>query len=128
MVQICIIVLMKITKAKLATFVKHQLGTNPAWATRALIRIFRENQTVTEQSTGVTSADNGIGFNGIDSVILSSFAAQFERHGGLSEKQINLLLKKMPKYHKQVIAMSDEAKLQAAYEKEKAAHLDMVQD
>lgn len=42
--------------------------------------------------------NNGIGFVHVDSEIITSFAKQFEERGSLSEKQLEILYKKMPKY------------------------------
>ncbi len=104
---------MKPTKTNTTSYVKMMLATNPAWAVKALVRIYQENQTSEEQAAEVTNQDNGIGFTGTDAGILSSFANFYLRTGRLSDKQMAILLKKMPKYHKQVIAMSDSAKLES---------------
>ena len=47
--------------------------------------------------------NNGIGFVHVDSENLTSFAKQFEERGSLSEKQLAILYKKMPKYADQLI-------------------------
>lgn len=108
---------MKITKKKIREFVKIQLGTNPAWAVKAMVRIYDEGQTETEKACGLTKDDNGIGFNGLDSELLSSFSEQVKQRGSLSSKQMGIVFKKMPKYHGQVIDMSDENKLLPMVEK-----------
>lgn len=102
---------MNATKKDTIAFVKQQLATNKVWATKALIRIFQENQTNDEQVAKVTSHDNGIGFSGCDAAFLSSLAEQYLRRGSLSEKQMAFVHRKMPKYARQVIAMSDATKL-----------------
>jgi hypothetical protein len=101
----------KVTKKATMLFVKTQLGTNKTWATKSLVRIFKENQTADEQTSEITRHDNGIGFSGADGEILSSFAKQFIKKGFLSDKQMKIVFKKMPKYWNQVISMSDETKL-----------------
>ena len=79
----------------------------------ALVRIFQENQTTDEQVAQTTSHDNGIGFTGCDAQFLSSLAQNYLRYGRLSDKQMGFVYRKMPKYARQVVAMSDSAKLDA---------------
>jgi len=102
---------MKLTKANTTLFVKQQLSTKPEWAVKAMVRIFEENQTSDEKTDQLTKHDNGIGFSGTDAQFLSSLAKQFIEKDYLSEKQVAFVLKKMPKYHKQVIAMSNAERL-----------------
>jgi hypothetical protein len=102
---------MKLTKKNTTTFVRSMLGSNAAWALKALTRIYQENQTPDERVVGVTRHDNGIGFTGTDAQFLSSLANQYLTRGSLSEKQMGHVFRLMPKYHSQVIAMSDADKL-----------------
>ena len=102
---------MKITKKATKSFVQSQLRTNPAWAVKAMVRIYNENQTAEEQAYHDTIVENGIGFSGTDAYILSSFAEQVNEKKLLSPKQMKIVHKKMPKYWSQVISMSDEVKL-----------------
>ena len=88
-------------KMKVAEYIKNQLATNQAWAVKALVKVYTL-QTMDEQITGQTSNLNGIGFNGIDSKVLSSFAEQVNKGRNLSVKQMAIVFKKMPRYHKQV--------------------------
>ncbi len=104
---------MNATKKDTLAFVKSQLATNKVWATKALVRIYQENQTNDEQVAKTTSYDNGIGFSGVDAPFLSSLAEQYLRRGNLSDKQMVFVFKKMPKYAGQVIKMSDSVKLDA---------------
>jgi hypothetical protein len=99
-----------ITKTRIRDYVRTKLGTDPCWAKAALLKIF-EFQTAEEQSFERTHEHNGIGFTGVDGEILASFAKQFRSKGYLSPKQMNLLFKKMPKYWKQIVSISDEEKL-----------------
>lgn len=93
----------KITsKAQLVSMLKIQLATRPQQAIKGLMRIYA-NQTESEQSSGIVISNNGIGFVHVDSEILTSFAKQFEERGILSEKQLAILYKKMPKYAGQLI-------------------------
>ena len=102
---------MKMTKANLTKYVRHQLATNKHWAVRALVRIFQENQTQDEQNSDSTTHDNGIGFTGTDAQFLSSLAKAQINYGRLTDKQMTFVFKKMPKYHAQVIKMSDQEQL-----------------
>jgi hypothetical protein len=100
----------KITKDQIRDFVKAKLSSDPRWAKHALLKIY-EFQTADEQASERTQDHNGIGFTGIDGEILSSFAKQLSYKGYLSPKQMTLVFKKIPKYWKQIIAISDEEKL-----------------
>ena len=93
----------KITsKAQLISMLKTQLATRPQQAIKGLMRIYA-NQTESEQSSDIVISNNGIGFVHVDSEILTSFAKQYEERGSLSEKQLAILYKKMPKYAGQLI-------------------------
>ena len=101
----------KITKKETREFVKKQLSTNKAWATRALLKIF-DKQTETEKEFEHTRDWNKVGFTGVDGEILASFAKQLQTRGFLSPKQMALVYKKMPKYWMQIIKISDQHKLE----------------
>ena len=64
-------------------------------------------QTADEQSIGETVVQNGVGFNGVDSKILSSMAEFLNRNGYLSVKQKALVRKKMVKYTKQLTRLAN---------------------
>jgi len=91
-------------------FIKNQLATNPTWAVKALVKIY-ERQTVDEQNSQMTKENNGIGFNGLDANILSSFAEQVNKGRNLSVKQMTIVHKKMPRYWKQVASLIPADKL-----------------
>lgn len=91
-------------------YIKQQLGSNSGWALRALVKIY-ERQTVDEQCSGSTKENNGIGFSGVDANILSSFAVQVNNGRNLSVKQMAIVFKKMPRYHKQVASLIPADKL-----------------
>lgn len=90
-------------KSEVVEYVKNQLRNNPQWASRAIIKLY-ELQTLDEQSSGQTSNSNGVGFNSLDSFILSSFAEQILKGRTLSPKQLVIAFKKLPKYSKQIIS------------------------
>lgn len=100
----------KIKKSLIKSFVKEKLATNPVWARQALLRIY-EKQTADEQKMSGTIYYNGVGFNGTDGMILSSFAKQLLKRGRLSDKQMEILMKKIPKYWEQIVMLSDKEKL-----------------
>lgn len=95
------------TKTEIEQFVRTKLASDQVWATKALVRIYRENQTSSEHASHTASVDNGIGFTGVDAEFLSSLAEAYIRWGKLTPKQLPFVFKKMPKYWKQVVAMSD---------------------
>ena len=103
---------MKMTHKNLHSFVRRQLGSNSAWALKALVHIFQENQTFDEQQAETVVHNNNIGFTSADGQFLSSLAKQYIARGSLSEKQMVYVFRKMPKYHRQVIGFSDPVKLE----------------
>lgn len=88
--------------------VREKLGTDINWMCRALVVITERNQTADEQATGDTRWANGIGWNGVDAKILTSFAGQVKKGWKLSDKQLAIAKKKLPKYAKQVLALINE--------------------
>jgi hypothetical protein len=52
-----------------------------------------------------------VGFTGADGEFLTSLAKQLQKKGYLSPKQMTFVFKKMPKYWKQILNISDEEKL-----------------
>lgn len=102
----------KLTKTQIKGFVKLKLSTDPLWAQKALLRIY-EFQTQDEKQRQSTVYYNGVGFTGTDGKILTSLAKQYKKYGRLSEKQMNILFKKTPKYWQQIVKISDEQKLHA---------------
>jgi len=80
------------------------------FAIRCLMRLY-EYQTEEEQEVGMTREYNDVGFSGCDAEILSSFARQVQNHRAevnpryrnpLSPKQLEIVKKKIPKYHRQL--------------------------
>jgi hypothetical protein len=100
----------KITKKEEKEFVKEKLATDQRWALKALIEIFNF-QTLAEQKSKNTIDYNGVGFTGTDGRILSSLAQQFKKKRRLSEKQMDILYQKMPKYWGQIIKISNKEQL-----------------
>ena len=90
---------------KVVAFYKVKLSSNPNWAIKGLLRIY-QNQTADEQQIKATVVHNGVGFVANDAEILSSFAKQYQIKGSLSDKQLEILYKKMPKYARQLFNCS----------------------
>jgi len=83
-------------------FLKAKLSTDKAWAIRGMIAIFRY-QTEQEKAVDTTVEDNGIGFSGSDAFILSVFSKSYQKYNNLTDKQMAIVFKKMPKYASQLI-------------------------
>ena len=86
--------------------IRAKLEVSDVWLTRGLVAIYNK-QTETEQSDGQTHEDNGIGFNGADAQLLSSYATQFTARGFLTPKQIEFARKKMLKYSGQLAKIAN---------------------
>ena len=93
------------SKKQLIEIFKEKLATNKAWAVRGLMVIYSA-QTEEEQFEGSVRENNGVGFVYMESEILTSFAKQLEKNKSLSEKQMSILFKKMPKYANQLLNIS----------------------
>ena len=93
------------SKKQLIKMFKEKLATNKTWAVRGLMVIYSA-QTEEEQFEGSVRENNGVGFVCMESKILTSFAKQFEKNKSLSEKQMTILFKKMPKYANQLLNIS----------------------
>lgn len=94
-------------------WVREKLANDPVWIVKALLDTFAR-QTHDEQNDETTRHENGVGFGGRDVEILSSFAKQVIRWNQtperlrttrfpLSDKQLNLARRLMPKYANQLI-------------------------
>lgn len=82
-------------------------STNEDQMCKGLVLIYRR-QTADEREDKVTRNKNGVGFNAFDAEILSSFAEQYLRRGWLSDKQIAILRKKLPRYRRQLAEIANE--------------------
>jgi hypothetical protein len=107
----------RVTKKLKGEYIKTKLATVPAWALRGLMVVYN-NQTETEKAIEATSAHNNIGFTGTDGHFFTSLAKQYERRGSLSEKQMGFVMKRMKKYWKQIMSVTDEKKLVACMHKD----------
>lgn len=101
---------MKVTKKFTTEYVRMKLNTDFNWAIAGVQRIL-ENQTEDEARCESTDDSNGIGFTGVDAKILTSIAKQYQKNKKISNGQLAVLYKCMPKYSKQIINASDKTKL-----------------
>lgn len=99
-------------------FLKGKLATDRGWAIKGLLAIYAF-QTAEEQANGDVAEDNGVGFSGVDGEILSSFSERILAGYNLSEKQVAILHKCMPKYAKQLDGIA-----QAKIKKDREANED----
>lgn len=81
--------------------IKLLLQTNKKAQYRAL-EVLYSLQTDHEKYCGRTSDHNGVGFNKLDSQILTGFARQYKAYGVLSAKQEAILARRIVKYYKQI--------------------------
>lgn len=86
--------------------IRAKLESNDKWLCHGLVAIFNK-QTAEEQRDGQTQEDNGIGFNGVDAEILTSFAMQFIERSFLTPKQLTITRKKMLKYAGQLTKIAN---------------------
>jgi hypothetical protein len=84
---------------------KVKLGSDLNWSKAGLLRVFQA-QTFDERRLETVNHFNNVGFTSSDGKILCSFAKQLKYRGSLSEKQTVILLKKMPKYARQLLDWS----------------------
>lgn len=89
------------SKKSLQEAIKKQITSSDVQAIKAMLRVF-EYQTEYEQNVGTVSEDNGVGFAGTDANILTSFCNQYLTKGYLSQKQMEIVRKKIGKYAGQI--------------------------
>jgi hypothetical protein len=85
--------------------IKERLILSDKWVIAGVLSIF-EYQTASEQNSNSTSEDNGVGFNGVDAELLSSYAKWIKRTGTLTVGQMKYARKKMLKYSGQLAKIS----------------------
>lgn len=86
--------------------IKHYVQTNDKVLYGALRKLYAE-QTADEQMAGETKHNNGVGFNGADAKIMSSFAQFLARTGFLTPKQRAVARKKLVKYNRQLTRLAN---------------------
>ena len=86
--------------------IREQLANNDKWLVRGLVAIYKF-QTESEKASQDTHEDNGVGFNGTDAELLSSFAEQLIAGRNLTIRQIPWARKKMLKYAGQLAKIAN---------------------
>jgi hypothetical protein len=87
--------------------IKEQLQKSDKWVLRAVCAIHAK-QTAEEKSAKITRVYNGIGFNGIDAEILSSFAEQIQKRGFLTQNKLLIARRRIVKYAGQLARIANE--------------------
>lgn len=105
-----------ITKKEKKEFVRKMLSTNRTWALKAMLLVY-SYQTKSEQSFGQTVEHNGRGFSQIHASLMTSFVNGFRKFDRLTDNQMQVLFKIMPRYWKQVLEASDAQKLESLMQK-----------
>ena len=98
---------------------KNLIANNDTVLYKSLIVLYN-GQTADEQRDGSTRYTNGIGFNGVDAPILTSFAEFLKKTKFLTAKQKIIARKKLPKYAKQLVRVANEMEAQKEALKEEA--------
>lgn len=75
---------------------------------RSVVKIY-QYQTDDEQRTEQTRHHNGVGFNGVDGEIMSSFAKQIMSGRKLTDNQLGMARKKIRKYAGQLTKIANGA-------------------
>jgi len=73
----------------------------------ALVNLY-ERQTLDEQSAQMTKYHNGVGFSACDAEILSSLAEWWARKNFFTDKQANLVRRKLKKYCGQLVEIAND--------------------
>jgi hypothetical protein len=98
------------TRNTMSTYTQQQiremLENNDKAVARGVAAIFKY-QTHAEQASHTTRENNGVGFNGVDAEILSSFAEFYNKTGFLTPKQTALARKKILKYAGQLTRIAN---------------------
>jgi hypothetical protein len=92
--------------------VRERIATSPLSCEKAILALYAK-QTADEQVTQTTNHNNNKGFTGADAFILSAFAqwiVKCNKPAGskLSEKQLMIARKKLPKYAGQLLKIYKE--------------------
>ena len=86
---------------------KQMLAIDVKWASRAIVRLY-QFQTRNEQDDKTTAEKNGRGFNSTDAEILSSFAERLNQGIPLTDKQLKIAFRALPKYARQLVKAGKE--------------------
>lgn len=90
--------------------IQELLRVNDKAVARAITALY-ERQTAAEQADGETSVANGVGFNKIDAPFLTSIAKALPRYNGhMTERQLKVARKMLPKYWRQLVEIANTPK------------------
>ncbi len=84
-----------------------RLEESQSWRFKCL-RLLIEQQTESEQASGVTIERNGRGLSAFDAPMLSGFNDFLQKRGFLSAKQDAILLRRLIKYSGQLIEILED--------------------
>lgn len=100
------------TKKDKIQYLKDKLGFNLDCSIEGLMLI-HGYQTPEELCASDTVEDNGVGFNAFDGSILTDIANKINSYGmsSLSDSEVNILFRRMPKYAKQITVIAEANKL-----------------
>lgn len=101
----------KLTKVEIKNFLKKKLSDDDRWAMRALVLV-AQSQTKAEMNLEETTEANGVGFSKTDGAILISILKFFNDKRYISQKQMNVIKRRIPKYWKQILKVTDMTKLE----------------
>jgi hypothetical protein len=83
-----------------------KISTDVKWLIRGLLALY-QRQTESEKSTATTDASNKMGFSVFDAELLSSFAKQVLNGDTLSQRQIDVIRRRLPKYVNQLTKIAN---------------------
>lgn len=86
--------------------IKNLILTNDRMVGLSLKQLYN-CQTADEQASHETNHQNGMGFNGVDAPILTSFAVFYMERGYLSPRQLVIARKKLVKYSGQLTRLAN---------------------
>ena len=86
--------------------IRKLIAENDQMVERAIVKLY-ECQTADEQTCGETVHSNGVGFNGCDAKLLTSFAQWILSGRHLTPKQMQYARPKLSKYAKQLTAIAN---------------------
>ena len=88
--------------SEIVASLRSQLSVNPDQALKALVILFNR-QTADEQAEEHTRPMNFVGFNHNDAKVLTSIAKQYINGHTLSERQMEVIMRLVPKYAGQLV-------------------------
>lgn len=86
--------------------IKNLIQTNDKMVALSLKQLY-SYQTEYERNSHETTEQNGVGFNGVDAPILTSFTLFYLERGFLSPRQIQIARKKLIKYSGQLTRIAN---------------------